>query len=183
MVRHERRHRRSQAGGPGATRERLSLIINTIPMLAWATRPDGYCDFLNQRWLDYSGMPAEQAYGWGWAAAIHPDDAEGLQEYWRLCLASGTPADTEARLRRFDGVYRWFLFRDNPLGDEAGNIVKWYGTAVDIEDRKQAEEELRRSEALLAEGQSVSQTGSFYCRADSDDIRPSGEFYRILEFE
>ena len=159
------------------------MIINTIPMLAWATRPDGYCDFLNQRWLDYSGMPAEQAYGWGWAAAIHPDDAEGLQEYWRLCLASGTPADTEARLRRFDGVYRWFLFRDNPLGDEAGNIVKWYGTAVDIEDRKQAEEELRRSEALLAEGQSVSQTGSFYCRADSDDIRPSGEFYRILEFE
>ena len=161
----------------------LSLIINTIPMLAWSTRPDGFCDFLNQRWLDYAGMPAEQAYGCGWAAAIHPDDATGLQEYWRSCLASGTPADTEARLRRFDGVYRWFLFRDNPLRDEAGNIVKWYGTAVDIEDRKRAEEELRRSEVLLAEGQRVSQTGSFYWRVDTDEIRSSDELYRILELD
>ena len=164
-----------------ASERNLSLIINTIPMLAWATRPDGYCDFLNQRWLDYAGMPAELAYGWGWATAIHPDDAAGLQQYWRSCLANGTPADTEARLRRFDGEYRWFLFRDNPLRDEAGNIVKWYGTAVDIEDRKRAEEELRRSEVLLAEGQRVSQTGSFYWHVDTDEIRSSEEIHRILE--
>jgi PAS domain S-box-containing protein len=166
-----------------ASERNLIQIINTIPTTAWATRPDGYCDFLNQRWLDYAGMPAERAYGWGWAAAIHPDDAQGLQEYWRSCLASGTPADTEARLRRFDGVYRWFIFRDNPLRDEAGNIVKWYGTAVDIEDRKRAEEELRRSEVLLAEGQRVSQTGSFYWRVDTDEIRSSEELYRILELD
>jgi PAS domain S-box-containing protein len=166
-----------------ASERNLSLIINTIPMLAWATRPDGYCDFLNQRWLDYAGMRAEQGYGWGWAAAIHPDDARGLQEYWRSCLASGTPADTEARLRRFDGVYRWFLLRDDPLRDEAGNIVKWYGTAVDIEDRKRAEEQLRRSEVLLAEGQRVSQTGSFYWRVDTDELRSSEELCRILELD
>jgi hypothetical protein len=133
-----------------ASERSLSLIINTIPMLAWATRPDGFCDFLNQRWLDYAGMPAEQAYGWGWAAAIHPEDAERLQEYWRSCLASGTPADTEARLRRFDGVYRWFLFRDNPLRDEAGNILKWYGTAVDIEDRRRSEQALAKVRSELA---------------------------------
>jgi PAS domain S-box-containing protein len=124
----------------------LSAIINTIPTAAWTTRPDGYCDFLNQVWLDYAGTTAEQAQGWGWAEAIHPDDRKRLIEEWRLCLASGAPIDTEARIRRFDSSYRWFLIRANPLKDEAGNILKWYGTCIDIEDRKRAEEALRRSE-------------------------------------
>jgi PAS domain S-box-containing protein len=124
----------------------LSAIINTIPTAAWTTRPDGYSDFLNQVWLDYTGMTAEQAQGWGWAEAIHPDDRKRLIEEWRLCLASGTPVDTEARIRRFDSSYRWFLIRANPLKDEAGNILKWYGTCIDIEDRKRAEEALRQSE-------------------------------------
>jgi len=166
-----------------ASERNLLLIINTIPMLAWSTRPDGFCDFLNQRWLDYAGMTAEEARGWAWGAAIHPEDAKGLVDYWQSCLATGTPVDTEARMRRFDGEYRWFLFRANPLRDEAGNIVRWYGTNVDIEDRKRAEAELRRSQVLLAEGQRVSQTGSFYWRADTDEIRSSEELYRILEFE
>src|SRR6516162_10803262 len=122
------------------------LIINTIPTAAWTTRPDGYCDFLNQVWLDYAGMTAEQAQGWGWAEAIHPDDRKKLVEDWQLCLASGTPVDTEARIRRFDGSYRWFLIRGNPLKDEGGNILKWYGTCVDIEDRKRVEEALHARE-------------------------------------
>ncbi|MES1174657.1 MAG: PAS domain-containing protein [Myxococcales bacterium] len=166
-----------------ANERELRLIINTLPTLAWSSLPDGFCDFLNQRWLDYAGMSAEQALGWGWAAALHPDDAKGMQEEWGYSLATGTPTDTQARLRRFDGSYRWFLFRDNPLRDENGKIVKWYGMAVDIDDRKRAEEELRRSEVLLAEGQLVSQTGSFYWSVDSDEIRASGEFYRIFELE
>ncbi len=136
-----------------ASERTLSLIINTIPMLAWSTEPDGFCDFFNQRWLDYAGVSAEEARGWAWGAVIHPDDATGLVDYWRACLASGRAVDTEARMRRFDGEYRWFLFRANPLRDESGNIVRWYGTNVDIEDRKRAELELRRSEASLAEGQ------------------------------
>ena len=122
------------------------LIINTIPTAAWTTRPDGYCDFLNQVWLDYAGMTAEQAQGWGWAEAIHPDDRTKLVEEWQSCLASGTPVDTEARIRRFDGSYRWFLIRGNPLKDEGGNILKWYGTCVDIEDRKRVEEALHARE-------------------------------------
>ena len=166
-----------------ANERELRLIINTLPTLAWSSLADGYCDFLNQRWLDYAGMSAEQALGWGWAAALHPDDAKGMQEEWGYSLATGTPTDTEARLRRFDGSYRWFLFRDNPLRDETGKVVKWYGMAVDIDDRKHAEEELRRSEVLLAEGQLVSQTGSFYWRVDSDEIRASGELRRIFELE
>jgi PAS domain S-box-containing protein len=136
-----------------ASERALRLIINAIPMLAWSTEPDGFCDFLNQRWLDYAGMTIEEARGWAWGAAIHPDDVRGLVDYWRGCLASGTAVDTEARMRRFDGEYRWFLFRANPLRDDSGNIIRWYGTNVDIEDRKRAEEELRRSEAFLAEGQ------------------------------
>jgi PAS domain S-box-containing protein len=124
----------------------LAAIINTIPTTAWTTRPDGYCDFLNRVWLDYAGMTAEQAQGWGWAEAIHPDDRKKLVEDWQSSLVSGTPVDTEARIRRFDGSYRWFLIRANPLRDESGNILKWYGTCIDIEDRKRGEEVLRARE-------------------------------------
>jgi PAS domain S-box-containing protein len=127
----------------------LKQIIDTIPTAAWSARPDGYCEFVNQRWLDYAGLSAEQAVGWGWGAAIHPDDLPGLVEYWKTCLASGTPVNTEARMRRFDGVHRWFLFRASPLRGESGNIIKWYGTNTDIEDRKRAEEKLQARETNL----------------------------------
>jgi len=132
--------------GRRASERNFAAIINTIPTTAWTTRPDGYCDFLNQVWLDYAGMTAEQAQGWGWAEAIHPDDRKKLVEEWQSCLASGTAVDTEARIRRFDGSYRWFLIRANPLRNESGNIVKWYGTCIDVEDRKHGEESLRASE-------------------------------------
>jgi len=120
----------------------LAAIVNTIPTAAWTARPDGYCDFLNQVWLDYAGMIAEKAVGWGWAETIHPDDHKKLVETWKSSLASGTPVDTEARLRRFDSSYRWFLIRGTPLRDESGNILKWFGTCLDIEDRKRGEETL-----------------------------------------
>jgi len=129
-----------------SSQRNLTAIINTIPTAAWTTRPDGYCDFLNQVWLDHAGMTAEQAQGWGWAEAIHPDDRKKLVEEWQSCLASGTSIDTEARIRRFDSSYRWFLIRGNPLKDERGNILKWYGTCIDIEDRKRGEEALRARE-------------------------------------
>ena len=129
------------------TDRNLAAIINTIPTAAWTTRPDGQCDFINQVWLDYVGMTAEQAQGWGWAEAIHPDDRKNLVEYWQSCLASATPVDTEVRIRRFDNSYRWFLIiRANPLRDELGNTLKWYGTCIDIEDRKRGEEDLRARE-------------------------------------
>jgi PAS domain S-box-containing protein len=161
----------------------LTSIIDTVPTLAWSTFPDGYCDFTNQSWRDFTGLSAEQGRGWGWGAAVHPDDLSGLVEYWRACLASGSAVDTEARMRRFDGEYRWFLFRANPLRDESGNIVKWYGTNTDINDRKCAERELQRKEAFLAEAQRLSLTGSFTWRLDTDEISFSEQLYRIFEFE
>src|SRR5581483_9537047 len=108
--------------------------------------PDGRAEFLNQRWLDFAGMTASQAQGPGWLEAIHPEDRKRLIDYWEACLAAGTPGDTEARIRRYDGAYRWFLFRANPLRDEAGRISRWLGTNIDIEDRRQVEDRLRASE-------------------------------------
>jgi len=143
-----------------ASETTLKQIINTIPTPAWSARPDGYCDFVNQRWLDYVGLSTEQGLGWGWEAAIHPDDLPGLVEYWQSCLASGMPVDTEARLRRFDGIYRWFLFRANPLRDESGNIIKWYGTHTDIDDRKRAEEALDKARSELTHVARVTSLGT-----------------------
>jgi len=118
------------------------------PELAWSARPDGLIGFLNQLWLDYTGLSKEQAEGWGWIVAAHPDDLHGLTASLSL-LASGEAGQCEARLRRFDGAYRWFLFRTVPVRDESANIVRWHGTNIDIEDRKRAEEALRQRELSL----------------------------------
>ena len=161
----------------------LGFIVKAMPTLLASARPDGYADFFNQRWIDYTGLSAEQLEGWGWANQLHPDDAEGLLKIWRSSLASGEPLEAEARMRRFDGAYRWLLFRANALHDESGNIVKWYGTNTDIDDRKRAEDQLRRSEAFLAEGQRLSSTGSFSFRVATDEVTYSEEMCRILEVE
>jgi len=128
---------------------KLRTIIDTIPALAWSARPDGSAEFLNRRWLDYAGLSPEQASDWGWTVAVHPHDRGRLVDYWRRILASGEAGEIEGRLRRFDGEYRWFLFRASPLRNESGKIAKWYGTNTDIEERKRAEEALRSNEQSL----------------------------------
>lgn len=133
-----------------ASERNLAAIINTIPTLAWSADPDGSADFVNRRWLDYTGLSEEHAQGWGWGAAIHPDDVGALVEVWQSALVSGLPVEVEARMRRFDGAYRWFLFRASPVRDESGKILKWYGTNTDIEDRKHAQEALSASELNLS---------------------------------
>ena len=134
-----------------ASENRFRAIIDTIPTMAWSTHPDGYCDYVNRRWLETTGLSSEESLGWNWGAAIHPDDLKDLVEYWQRCLASGATVNVEARMRLFDGAYRWFLFRASPLRDESGTIVKWYGTNTDIDDRKRAEDALRASELTLRE--------------------------------
>ena len=126
---------RNQSAARALT-DQFRLVIDTIPTLAWRTRPDGHAEFFNRRWQEYTDLSLEQAQGWGWTDAIHPDDVAGLTDTWRAILEAGRPGETEARMRRGDGAYRWFLFRAEPLRDERGNIVKWYGTYTDIEDRK-----------------------------------------------
>ena len=118
---------------------RLRRIIDTIPTLAWCSLPDGTGEFWNRRWHDYTGLSSEAVHGRGWQDAIHPEDLKEVTDKWLGFLASGQPGEVEGRLRRFDGVYRWFLFRVEPLRDELGNIVNWYGTDTDIDGRKRAE--------------------------------------------
>jgi PAS domain S-box-containing protein len=121
----------------------LRRIVDALPGLVWTARLDGHIDFLNQRWCEYTGLSVDEAYGRGWQTAIHPDDLPELLERWRSILASGEPREMEARLRRFDGEYRWFLFRTNPLIDASGQVVKWCGMNTDIEDRRRSEETQR----------------------------------------
>jgi formate hydrogenlyase transcriptional activator len=127
----------------------LRRIIDTIPALAWCNLPDGSNEFLNKRWHDYTGLSPEESGGSGWQRVIHPQDLPRMMEKWQEVRTSGEAGEVEARLRRHDGSFRWFLLRAEPLRDETGKIVRWYGTSTDIEDRKQAEEKLRQDEREL----------------------------------
>lgn len=164
--------------------QELREVIEKIPSMAWSAAPDGSADFFNRRWLDYAGLTADQAQGTGWTVALHPEDQNALLEYWQGILGTGKPGEFEARLRRFDGEYRWFLFRATPTLDESGRILKWFGTNTDVEELKRAERALKRSETYLAEAQRLTQTGS--CAVDAATRRTlywSEEMFRLFGFD
>ena len=119
---------------------RLRLVIDTIPEQVWTALPDGSVDFLNQRWQEYTGLSLEEGLGLGVRLTVHPEDLPAVLDEWNKSVASGGVFVKEARIRQADGQYRWFLTRGVPLRDDSGTIVKWYGTNIDIEDRKQAEQ-------------------------------------------
>ena len=160
--------------------ERLRLVIDTVPALIHTGLPDGSLDFFNKRWLKYVGLSLEDVSGWKWTATIHPEDVGATVDNWRASVRAGASFTHEARLRRADGEYRWMFLRKVPLRDDRGNIVKWYGSGIDIEDRKRAEQALRRSEAYLAEGQKLSHTGSWAWNLSSGEVFWSQETYRIF---
>jgi PAS domain S-box-containing protein len=126
----------------------LREVIDTIPTMAWSALPDGSNAYVNKRFVEYSGLAAEQAAGSGWQVAIHPDDLQQHLSKWMTSVATGKPHESEVRFRRADGQYRWHLDRGVPLRDEVGNIVKWYGVVTDIEERKQAEFYLAKASRL-----------------------------------
>ncbi len=162
--------------------DRLRLVIDTIPTLVWRSGPDGRPEFFNQPTLDYTGLSLEGAVE-GWARAVHPDDLASLSNMWHEIRNSGARGETEGRLQRFDGKYRWFLLRVEPLRDEVGNIVKWYGSATDIEDRKQTENALRQSETYLAQAQRLSLSGTFGWRVATGENTWSAETFRIFGYD
>jgi PAS domain S-box-containing protein len=130
--------------------DRLRLVIDTLPAIVWSKLPDGSADFFNQRFREYTGLSVEEGLGWGWIRnAFHPEDR--VEEEWRAAFAAGEPFEREARLKRSDGAYRWFLLCAVPLRDELGHVVKWYGTSTDIEDRRRADEALQETEHKLAQ--------------------------------
>jgi formate hydrogenlyase transcriptional activator len=132
-----------------ATENALRRAVDTTPAFIHTARPDGYLDYFNRGWLDFFGKSLEEVCGWRWTESIHPDDVDGIVQKWRAALASGEPFEAEARVRRADGTYRALLHRKEPLHDEHGNIVKWFGSSIDIEDRKRAEEKVREQETEL----------------------------------
>src|SRR6266704_2630492 len=146
----------------------VQVLVDSIPALIHTARPDGYLDYFNKPWLEYLGVTLDKVSGWNWTAFVHLEDVEGIVAKWRACLATGEIFEYETRVRRADGEYRWMFHRKVPLRDANGNIVKWYGSSLDIDERKTAEEELRRnaqdlqrSEFYLAEGQRLAHMGSW----------------------
>jgi formate hydrogenlyase transcriptional activator len=137
------------AGGFGGAESSLRRIIDTIPALAWCARTDGSMEFLNKQWHDYTGLSPAETMGWGFQTAFHPEDRERGIERCRSLATEKGPAECEIRLRRHDGVYRWFLIRIEPFRDETGKIIKWYGTSTDVDALKQTEQKLRADENEL----------------------------------
>ena len=120
--------------------KKLRDVIETMPTFAWTARSDGFVDFANRHWQEYTGLSTERTVGSGWQEVVHPEDLQRHAHKWALSLASGETFENEVRYLRADGQYRWFLSRAVPLRDGRGKILKWYGTSTDIEDRKTAEQ-------------------------------------------
>jgi PAS domain S-box-containing protein len=124
-------------------------LLDVIPQQIWSGPADGTLDYCNERWRSYVGLGLRELQGEGWQSMLHPDDRERVLKAWHESVANGTPYEQEERHQGVDGTYRWFLARGLPMRDAEGRIVRWYGTNTDIEDRKRAEEELRRLSGQL----------------------------------
>jgi PAS domain S-box-containing protein len=167
-------------------RERRELplrgVMDTIPGLVWSALPDGDVEFCNQRWLDYTGMPFHEIKGWGWAEAIHPQDVTHVREGWRTALARSTSFEAEARMRRADGCYRWFLIQAVPLRDSGGRIIRWYGTNTEVEELKLAQEELQKQTSRL--DQLFEQAPEAVAVLSTEDriVRVNKEFTRMFGY-
>jgi formate hydrogenlyase transcriptional activator len=132
------------------SKAQLERIVNTIPTVAWRAESDGSINYFNQRWHDYTGLSPEESHGWGWTVIIHPEDKQRALDTWLLqVLPSRKAAEIVARLRRFDGEYRWFIVRVEPFFDESGHVIHWYGTDNDIDDLERAQAQLRQDEQEL----------------------------------
>ena len=124
----------------------LRDVVNTVPAHVWSASPEGQVNFVNDRWLQFTGLALDEAFGWKWEAVVHPDDRTRVVADWHTAVKNGQAMESEARVRRADGEYCWWFIRNVPLRDETGKLLRWYGTAIDIEDRKRAEQALRKSE-------------------------------------
>jgi formate hydrogenlyase transcriptional activator len=161
----------------------LHVVLDSAPALIHTGLPDGYLDFFNQSWLTYVGRSLEDLQGWKWTDTIHPDDVEGIVAKWRASLASGEPFLYEARVRRADGEYRWMLHHKIALRDGDGKIVKWYGSSIDVEDRKQTEQTLRLTESFLVHAQRLTKAGTWAYRPPDICEYWSAEMFVIFGYD
>jgi PAS domain S-box-containing protein len=167
----------------------LRDVVNTVPANVWSTSPEGAVDFVNDRCLQFTGLALDEIFGWKWEPVLHPDDRTRVVADWHTAVKNERAMESEARVRRADGEYCWWFIRNVPLRDETGKLVRWYGTGIDIHDRKQAEEALQRSEGYLAEAQKLTRTGSWAAHVHQmenlywTNVYWSEELFRIFGFD
>jgi PAS domain S-box-containing protein len=178
--------------------ERWRRLVEALPQLVWSATPDGACDYFSAQWTRYTGVAESELLGWRWMDVLHPDDRHSTWQVWTDSVADRHAYDVEYRVRRHDGVYRWFKTRGTPIRDSKGGIVNWFGSCTDITDAKRTEEalqnarhelekkvaerttELRRSETYLAEAQRLTRTGSWALNVASREfVHLSDQYYQI----
>jgi PAS domain S-box-containing protein len=183
VLRKEVAERRRAEEALAASERDLRLIVDSMPGLVSLLTPAGEVELVNPQLVEYCGRTLEELRLWGTSDTVHADDLPRVVQLLARSITSGNPYDFEARLRRFDGVYRWFQVRGLPVRDANGRILRWCSLLTDIDERKRAEDALKRSEAFLAEGQRLSRTGSFSWRVATGEITWSEELYRIFELD
>src|ERR1700730_16751725 len=183
VLRKEIAERRRAEEALAARKRTLRLIVDGLPGFVGLLPPAGEVELVNPQLVEYCGRTLEELRLWGTSDTIHAEDLPRVVQIFARSIASGNPYDFEARLRRFDGIYRWFQVRGLPVRDADGRILRWCSLLTDIDERKRAEDALKRSEAFLAEGQSLSRIGSLSWRVEAGEIMWSDELYRIFGFE
>jgi PAS domain S-box-containing protein len=161
--------------------DELRATIDAIPGMVWSSSRDGELSYINRRWNEL-GITLAGNTGDVWTSIVHPDDWHAMHAAWRGAIATGKPFENVSRIRHSDGSYRWMHIGAEPLRDQDGRILRWYGVNTDIEERKQAEQALERSEAFLSDAQRLSRTGSVATSLPTGAIWWSDEVYRIFEY-
>jgi PAS domain S-box-containing protein len=163
--------------------QQFETLANTMPQIVWSTRPDGYHDYFNDRWYEFTGMPREEGQGWNWWNYLHPDDIGPTLEVWNRSLATGEPYEVQYRFRRAsDGVYRWFITRAMPIHDLNGKVSRWFGTCTDITEQKETEEALRRSEQRHRTLFDSGLIGTYYANINGKIIEANNKFLQMLGY-
>src|SRR5258707_2445649 len=183
VLRKEVAERRRAEEALAASEENLRLIVDSIPGLVALLTPAGEVELVNPQLVEYTGRTLEELRLWGTSDTVHPEDLRRVVRVFMGSIASGDPYDFETRIRRFDGVYRWFQVRGLPVRDGNGRILRWCALHTDIDERKRAEDALKRSEPFLAERQPLSRTGRFSCPVETHAIAFSQQLARIFGFE
>jgi PAS domain S-box-containing protein len=183
VLRKEVAERKHTEEALAASEHNLRLIVDSIPGLVSLLTRAGEVELVNPQLVEYTGRTLEELRLWGTSDTVHTEDLPGVVQIFARSITSGNPYDFEARLRRFDGVYRWFQVRGLPVRDADGRILRWCSLLTDIDERKRAEDALKRSEAFLAEGQRLSRIGTLSWRVETNEITWSEELYRIFGFE
>jgi PAS domain S-box-containing protein len=145
----ENRNTKFKSLSPQLPQLEWHVLAEVIPQLVWSTRADGYSDYFNHRWFTYTGLEGEALTGWQWTKALHPEDLERTNARWKFAVQSADIYEIEYRLRRHDGMYRWHLARGLPVRDDSGTILRWFGTCTDIDEHRQTEAALRKTEGEL----------------------------------